>query len=185
MMNSCDEPQDLTWLAFRYISDEMTAEEQAAFEERLACDQQAREELAQVVELAQAAAVRPQVVTVTAAHSWSGRLGWMLSGTVACLLLISVVEGWQRYRAELAGLFRGGSDRSLVESLQPEGLALAWASAQSAGETLSVVDSEPTVVAVNEPLEAPVEVPDWLLAAVTAQQQALTPAGSQREEREN
>src|SRR5262245_34308227 len=55
---------ELHWLAFRYVAGEMTAAEEESFEQQLADDQEAREAVAQVVELNEAirlAATKPVV----------------------------------------------------------------------------------------------------------------------------
>jgi hypothetical protein len=55
-----DGASELPWLAFRYVSGEMAGDEAAAFEDRLDQDQEAREAVAQAVELVGAvAALRP------------------------------------------------------------------------------------------------------------------------------
>jgi ferric-dicitrate binding protein FerR (iron transport regulator) len=59
-----DDGSELAWLAFRYVAGEMTVEEAEAFEGRLDQDQQAREAVARVVELAGAVAAQaPQAAT--------------------------------------------------------------------------------------------------------------------------
>ncbi|MHC5537169.1 hypothetical protein ACYOEI_02905, partial [Singulisphaera rosea] len=56
-MMAPDPRGDLLWLAFRYVAVEMDAEESAAFEERLAYDQLARESVAEAVALTEAVRV--------------------------------------------------------------------------------------------------------------------------------
>jgi hypothetical protein len=59
-----DDASELDWLAFRYVAGEMAVEEAEAFEGRLDQDQEAREAVARVVELAGAvAALAPQAAT--------------------------------------------------------------------------------------------------------------------------
>ena len=50
---------NLLWHAFRYIADELSADETEQFEARLADDQVAREAVARAVELSQAIATLP------------------------------------------------------------------------------------------------------------------------------
>ena len=56
------ETDDLDWLAFRYISNEMTGAEAESFEQRLADDQSAREAVARAVDLSQAVSAVPRDV---------------------------------------------------------------------------------------------------------------------------
>ena len=60
---------DLDWLAFRYISNEMTPPEAESFEWLLADDQAAREAVARAVDLAQAVACVPaDVIPIATTH---------------------------------------------------------------------------------------------------------------------
>ena len=81
---------DLDWLAFRYISDEMSADERDTFENQLAGDQPAREAVAAAVELSQTVAAAehlvesPAVASVTRRAIWWRRVAWLaISGTAA------------------------------------------------------------------------------------------------------
>ncbi len=98
---------DLDWLAFRYLSGEMTAEEHAAFEENLAESQPAREAVAAAVLLAQAVALtekswpdgtRAELVPARLAArgpTWRGRLGWALAGAAASLFIGWGLQLWR------------------------------------------------------------------------------------------
>jgi hypothetical protein len=98
---------DLDWLAFRYVSGEMTAEEHAAFEENLTESQPAREAVAAAVLLAQAVALtetrrpdgaRAELVPASRAArgpTWHGRLGWALAGAAASLVIAWGLQVWR------------------------------------------------------------------------------------------
>lgn len=95
---------DLFWTAFCYVRQELTADEVIAFEDRLGVDEQAREEVARVVELSaiMAAASQPaldlarqpaQPVTVASRQRrWLESAAWMLLGAAACLLVTVSLE---------------------------------------------------------------------------------------------
>ena len=51
--NSQKHENDLDWLAFLYVADELSAEEKSSFEERLADDPQACAAVAQAIEISQ------------------------------------------------------------------------------------------------------------------------------------
>lgn len=113
-----DETDQLDWLAFRFISDELSEEETAEFETRLADDQLARESVARAVELteliaATAPAGCPVSMTATGAgtdaiadaltaaprqvpgvsstpsQAWYRPLAWMAVGAAACLAIVA------------------------------------------------------------------------------------------------
>jgi hypothetical protein len=102
-----DDGADLDWLAFRYVSGEMTAEEHAAFEENLAESQPAREAVAAAVLLAQAVGLaeksqadgaRAELVPASRSArgpTWRGRLGWALAGAAASLFIASGLQLWR------------------------------------------------------------------------------------------
>jgi hypothetical protein len=175
---------NLAWLAFRYIADEMPAGEVESFEGRLAVDQAAREAVAAAVELAQAVtAVLADVLsiesarhlTLTTRHSpptphsarsrrWVRPVGWMAAGAAACLAAVlllprlGVLRDWARGRSEHAAVPNETSR-----------LAVLWASAafgehaeQWAVEGWSGEESDMT----DDLDEADASAPAWLLRAV-------------------
>lgn len=106
-------PSDLDWQAWCYVSGEMTSDESAAFEARLADDLAACEAVARAVELNDALAAVALPVARNSVHSaerpagdrwpgrgrsprrqapWLPRLGWMAAGAAACLTLILLVR---------------------------------------------------------------------------------------------
>ena len=102
-----ERPEDLDWLAFRYIADELSPDETVAFENRLASDQAAREAVAGVVDLTCAVAVvDAEDHTLSRVPSLMpgarrrvglvGRLAW--TGIAASVCLV-VVLAYQHYHA--------------------------------------------------------------------------------------
>src|SRR5947207_5663100 len=90
---------DLDWLAFQYVSGELTPAEAAAFEQTLAEDQAAREAVASVVQTADA------VLALEPSHSamicqsnpqrstWRERARWMVAGAAAAC--VAIVACWE------------------------------------------------------------------------------------------
>lgn len=131
MTNSPD--QDLDWLAFRYIADEMTDDERAAFEARLEQDQPAREAVAGSVELSQTLAAAehllesPVVASADRRAVWWRRVAWAtIAGSVAVCITLAVVlpSAWE----PTATTSRSGetNDSLDVESAASKNLATAW-----------------------------------------------------------
>jgi hypothetical protein len=98
-----DPSAELAWLAFQYVSEELSADDAAAFELRLAEDQAAREAVAQAVELSaalklaigdQVESTEPaEVFLVEARGYWSQKAwlqpaAWMAVGAAACLAAV-------------------------------------------------------------------------------------------------
>ncbi|MCI0357416.1 MAG: hypothetical protein L0211_02900 [Planctomycetaceae bacterium] len=96
-MKSHECENELDWSAFCYAAGEMNAADAAAFEQRLAEDQAAREALARAVELTEAVAaaesLEPAVTLNEATWNWSRRLGWMAIGSAASLLVALLWSG--------------------------------------------------------------------------------------------
>jgi hypothetical protein len=118
-MHSRECENELDWTAFCYAAGEMNEAEAAAFESRLADDQDAREALARAVELTQVVASAQSLEPVVAVRSqssrWSRRLGWMAIGSAASLLVALLWSG--------AGSWFGGET---VASGEQSRLADAW-----------------------------------------------------------
>ena len=160
-------PQDeLLWSAFRYVSGEMDADEQAAFESKLADDQSAREAVADAVALGVAAAhTRPVAAKSAAAHP---RLReWLAVGVAAGLLGALFALG------RPAQNDRGTSSEPF--SLATAELAETWAQTRSAvtddstplgGDTLdeAAFDEFPSFALGGD--EQQLTTPDWMLAAL-------------------
>ncbi len=120
---------ELDWPAFCYAAGEMTADEAAAFEVRLADDQAAREALARAVELTEVVAsaelLAPALATrVAVARSqssvWTKRITWMAIGSAASLLVALLWSGGWSWFAETS--FPGDE----TASAQRAELAAAW-----------------------------------------------------------
>jgi len=170
-MNQQNDENELDWLAFCYAAGELSGDEAAQFEARLADNQEAREALARAVELSQAvAAVEAQsgnlVAPVARTQSeWNARLSWMAIGGVASLLIALLWSG----ALDLAGPRRGTANQ--------RELALAWNMTRS--ELADVKEAGlwlPSSVHDEDDLSAEAmiddmgidESPSWLTAAVFA-----------------
>lgn len=86
--------EELDWLAFRYISGELSLAETADFEQLLADDQPARDAVVRAVQLSEVIAAthspaQPLSIGLLPAvrNSWKQHLAWFSSGVAACLLV--------------------------------------------------------------------------------------------------
>lgn len=110
-----NDPNDLDWLAFCYLQDEMTASERESFEQRLLVDQHARERLADAVELSQAmraAAAHPASPALrTAESAWFWKRVAAAAVMVAAASLAIVILQWSQSREpHLAAIAQGPLD---------------------------------------------------------------------------
>ena len=127
MMSTKDFTNDLDWTAFCYAAGELSSEEVADFEQRLAEDQGAREALARAVELTQAVAaaetLTPVVTAGTERSLWGRRLAWMAIGAAASLLAAALITG-----GRLGPAGREWVDQAPAAPFSPETgeLAAAW-----------------------------------------------------------
>lgn len=114
--NSATDAASLDWLAACYVWREMDAQQQAAFEQRLAEDTAACEAVARAIELSDSvvAACVPVVAPHQASHAsttmreaaaghparfrrqktWSQRIIWMSVGAAACLAVVTAGQSW-------------------------------------------------------------------------------------------
>jgi len=156
---------DLDWQAFRYVAGEMSSDEAAVFERRLADDQSAREAVADAVELAQALATLgpearedtrpvPKARLGSGKRTWRRRAVWTVAGTAACVALI--VTSW---------LYRGGETAQSTD-LSLEQLALLWS---QIGEELDPRELDEWAEDFSDdPTDQDADVPpSWMLAAVS------------------
>ena len=83
-----DPKSELLWLSFRYVSGELTGDDAQDFERRLDTDQEAREAVAEAVELIGAVAAQgPAVVAIPRTPSLRRRLVTAAVALAACLLV--------------------------------------------------------------------------------------------------
>lgn len=178
-----DPNRDLDWLAFRYISGEMTAEEADAFECRLADDQGAREAVAQAVALTAAVSLAaPSTREVLPLRRRRLVSTWVIvAASAACLALLA----WP--------LFRSDAQRRLTPAVaesdarSPE-IALTWSDLRQSGEAgasasadgLAFLDedaAETDTIASNDINVVDDAVPHWLLEAASLRE-STRPDGS-------
>ncbi|MBI5759151.1 MAG: hypothetical protein HZA46_11600 [Planctomycetales bacterium] len=147
---------DLAWTAFRYIANELTADEAATFEERLAVDQEAREELSHSVELTQALANQPRTDSQSqVSRQWRQRLSWMTVGAAVCLTVMLSGEFVR------SALVRSGT------SVGGDRLAgLSFGSQMDDSDSDATADLNENDSDDNHAASGDVSVPSWLLAAV-------------------
>ena len=183
---------DFDWLAFRYVSGEMTAEEHAAFEENLAESQPAREAVAAAVLLAQAVGLAEKsqadgarAELVPASHAargpeWSGRLGWALAGAAASLFMAWGLQLWRdSSRAPNLVAHNRPADHEDLSALarqwtvaggfEPENADDENADRRGAEVPLGEGQSP---LAIAGDLFDDLAAPDWLLAAVSSGEQS-------------
>ena len=200
--------EELDWLAFRYLANELNESEQEAFEDRLADDQSAREAVARAVELTQtlSAARELDEIVVRSAEApapatkgrsaWSVPAAWMSVGAAACLLLVAA---WSL--PSLLNTLGGNSAGVAAANAHTLELARAWSSAReefAAHEGTfwdrDAVRSEPSqaessavpAAPSDDELDdmAPVPMPSWMLSAVAAEALEI-PGSNDNEIREN
>ncbi|MFO0949080.1 MAG: hypothetical protein U1D30_24740 [Planctomycetota bacterium] len=172
---------ELSWLAFRYVNNELAAEELAAFEHRLAADLTAQEEVAKAVELTlSVAALSPASGPIQTSRSTLPALrtsaGWS-----------SKMTTWWSAIALGVGLI--GVFWRILPTGSPDAVEVAWAndsealsavadhwaeirqSARQASEAGDEVQSNELVIPTSEPIlaeEEEVGLPHWLVSAVAA-----------------
>jgi hypothetical protein len=140
---------DLDWLAFRYISGEMSVNEAGQFESLLADDQNARDAVVRAVELSQtilATQISPQSESIgflsAVSKSWMQHVTW-ISTSVAALLLIALALNFHR-------------PMSVSES---DDIASAWAESSTEPVSDAATFSEDDEFVTADP-------PNWMLEAV-------------------
>jgi hypothetical protein len=161
---------ELAWLAFRYLANELSSEEVEQFEARLAVDQEAREALAHSVHLVRAvAAAEASPVAAGSGLAVASRersspqlapLAWVSAGVSAALLLVAL--GWN------AGWF-ASPDRPAVatrQTVSPE-LATVWTEVRSS-PVIDMDDLTTEELALLNEIESDLdtEAPSWMTAAV-------------------
>jgi hypothetical protein len=179
-----EQSNDVEWLAFCYVANEMPVDQRDRFEERLANDQAAREAVATVVELTQTIAgiesVEHSIQVATppsrGAQVWQ-RATWIATAVAACL---AIVLGYQL----VSHVLNNGDDQpdgiaeeDLDSGRDSSELAQAWVEAADDSSEILLVGVS-TDNSNGEALEdsafsdsmvepETVETPDWMLAAVS------------------
>jgi hypothetical protein len=190
MTNDPHDQPSLNWQAFCYVAGELAPAERQAFEAQLAEDQQAREAVAQAVELmhliaaAESQSAPSAVPASRSVREWRTRAAWVLVGGLASLLFAWLSlgpreTGWQGRR--------GGLER-------PRELAAAWVQTQrtlataaeaggwlpAPGRVLDGDDIFPLEWLAEELQEDEIaETPSWMVAAVLSAGQ-LEPGGGEQ-----
>ena len=158
--------EELDWLAFCFVSGELSGDERSSFECRLADDQLAREAVARAVELMQAVSLvqahavsrRVPVTSVRRTTTWTRRLAWMSVGASAALVLVAA---WLQFDA-ITRLFS-------PPPVDRRELAEVWSRTR---ETVrDIVQSEPYEFSapVESDLSSDEAFPSWISAAVFVQ----------------
>lgn len=171
-------PSDLLLLAVRYVANELPDDETAAFENRLADDQAAREAVAEAVELtlivSQLPATSLDVLPIRAKrrHFSVIRLGL----SAACLVLAAGLALQYAQVAEPTP----AKDQAEISTNPPAAVAIAWSGLRQSGEIDLVSHSEllawldepmASTSSEQQPLGASVLeddlLPHWLLEAAS------------------
>ena len=158
---------DLQWLAFQYIADELSDEERNAFEARLANDQEVREAVARAVELSTAIRLSAPVARLRESRK-PGWAAWLAGGVVsACLALTALFTAKYFFPAAEPDLHVDNAEVDIQ-------LAHAWSEVrelpfdelfpdESAARELADVDSL-SLPAIPELNAAP---PAWMVVALS------------------
>jgi hypothetical protein len=162
---------DLPWKAYCYVCRELSAEEEAAFEARLAEDQAAREAVAEAVELAGAVrlvAADALPGPVPRRARWPYALGGLVTGIAACLALWLVPSRFSQLREPttppLAPAPAPSPDIVLAWSDLIHETDLDWGTFVDLNEPDISVPEEPLPLAGTEAEAEP--VPAWLFEVV-------------------
>jgi hypothetical protein len=143
-----DYDEELEWLAFRYISNELPADEVELFEQRLAHDQAAREAVAQAVQLSLAVAGAGGGVAPLRRPAYRTIVRWLAA---AAAVLIAATMFYRSYR----------------RSWELERVAKFWAKSVAQAEVTTNGDLgllAGDAASLDE--DADVTVPTWVIEAV-------------------
>lgn len=193
--------EELDWLAFRFVCNELSDTELLAFEERLGSDQSAREAVARAVELGLAVAVAsdPSVASVSE-HPLDAESGsfvqpasatrskldllkpfaWMSAGAIACLAAVFLSQVFTS--GNLLGPDEHFANQKSADDSKSLELATVWSQVRHAefGDAIAdeiekVTDDENSSsqqVASTESIASP----SWMIAAVSVTPSAPKPA---------
>ncbi len=165
--------ENVHWTAFQYISAEMSAEDQARFEQQLADDPVACQAVADAVELAvtaAAAAVPVQRPARAVSTRSSGRraVGW--TSSLAGVLLLATLAGWAVLRDRGFIAEQAAPDHAPIG---PE-LAIIWSQttpppAEAAWDVERPVPANRLAALDTWDSDEAESPPDWVLSAVVAE----------------
>jgi hypothetical protein len=184
-MNTASLENDLDLTAFRYIAGEMPAHEQAAFEERLAADQSARESVARAVRLSRAVASaapetgsrqRPAAMPQRPQRRRLRTLA-SIAASAACVFLAAVLT-WRAGLDRIRDADTGSHSGTSMPDADPETAGLSrmlalWSAAGSpeadaeAADAAAFGDADFASRDMGEVPASEVLIPDWMLAGVS------------------
>ncbi len=184
---STEKNDPLEWLAFQYISEELTDEEVLAFEDQLAEDQDAREAVARAVELTQTVSAVSKIdecrvgqpINTSAIQKqarWWQRVALLATALAACFALVLIYQATRPSDGENGPRF-GLNDRPISADL-----VSAWVSTgmeiESAGDEVFAranddEDELPDAALADELNDVDVATPDWMVAAISARHKMM------------
>jgi hypothetical protein len=189
---------ELDWLAFRYVAGEMSGEEAATFEFRLADDQYAREAVSRAVGLTQrladakspgrdnwptggiAAAVNQTKMPFRGQVARA--IGWMAVGAAAASLAFCLVWplGSGSIEPTQQRAARKGTDPTRATSAEPVADGEVWARLQANDEwptqpELWLAKPQIPMTSVPADLQQPSSLPRWMLTATASPGKGNTP----------
>lgn len=156
---NANQTTDLELLAFGYLHEELSAEETAAFEQRLAEDQRVREALAHAVELSHACrAALATPVTSNQTGNWVSIAGWVVAGVAAAIAVFATVQS--------AYPPANSSVEDSATKINSE-LISAWSESSDWNEQETLASEEsPIVPSELAEFEFINDTPGWMLSAV-------------------
>lgn len=166
-MKGPENSTELNWHAFRYIADEMDSAEREAFEDQLADDQQAREAVAEVVELTQSVVLAVESSPNTESTTQPARfapLAWMSLGAALCLAVTLTLQPANPTVPSVAS-----NDATANSELAEHWVSSGRTAENEASEWHAPLpqDALESELVLNESTES--DIPNWLLAAVSKQ----------------
>jgi hypothetical protein len=178
---TANELDELHWSAYRYAAGEMSDDEGAAFEARLADDQTVREALEQAVELRSAVKRVLSEPAVERRPALLPRVAVWAASLAACVVLAPAALRFFAERLDRPDGKQAGptANRSPVVA-EVDSIPLAWAAVRDRADVETVGaetpdwGAEPTPTDWSLAVDGPVgegaagEIPRWLLAAVAA-----------------
>ena len=164
---------DSEWLAFLYISEEMSAEQRADFEARLAHDLAAQEALARTVHLAShLVAARPRQALPPQGPVQSYRSPGIVVAAAACaVLLAAILPTSENSQIETPHQVQTPYSQRSIDELADQRigeLVNLWSTGTTTDMDSSLVDSTSMDSDTNDLLlSEDLNVPSWLLSAIS------------------